>query len=109
MVEYNSWFAYVDSHGPGHCCPDAILTLPDGQIVVLEVKLSWVPEALPKLKGLYIPVLSHALGCDLQTLKPLVLVRSTKPAAPQSSFYLTKALLLPEPLLLWLGQGHIVL
>lgn len=56
------WFTYTDARGDGWCQTDFLIPAKDGVIFVLEAKLNWVSGAAPKLKNLYVPVVSKALG-----------------------------------------------
>lgn len=102
-IEHNPWFTFYDSCGIGNCCPDFILTTPQGLIIV-EVKLTWVEQALAKLNDLYLPVVSIALNAPV---KPLVICRNVTPMAPRASYTLGDALTSREPLLHWPSSGHI--
>jgi len=80
-VEYNPWFFYrLDDGNTGACCPDILLHDNElGIIWVLEVKYTWVPEAIEKLIDLYCPVVELALS---QITEPLVVVKRLTPDAP---------------------------
>lgn len=78
QAQHGLWFAFWDSRGPGYCSPDLVLDLPEATIVI-ECKLSWVPEAHSQILQLYLPVLEHARG------KPclgLVVVKHLSQGAP---------------------------
>jgi hypothetical protein len=55
------WFEFCDSAGHGWCQTDLLL-VGRQQVLVMEVKYSWVPDAQAKLAGLYLPVVQRALG-----------------------------------------------
>lgn len=57
---HGQWFSFVDANGPGYCQTDVLLGL-DGQVVVLECKLTEVEEARRQLMHLYLPVVGRAL------------------------------------------------
>lgn len=102
-LEHNPWFTFSDTYGTNNCCPDFLLWVNDG-IVVVEVKLSWVEVALPKLQDLYIPVVSRALGVSAI---PLVICRNLNSNAPVAKFSLREALVSSNKLLHWPNTGRI--
>ena len=59
-LEKNSWFQYRDENGPHACSPDFIFIY-DGMVIVIEVKVTWLPSAISKLRNLYIPVVNRIL------------------------------------------------
>jgi hypothetical protein len=80
-VEHTPWFDFADLFGVSACAPDFLLHGLDGRVTVVEVKLTWVPTALPKLNDLYIPVVELALG---KVARPLVIVKALTPEAPKT-------------------------
>lgn len=104
-VEHNPWFSFTDMNGFGSCCPDFLVWHQRYGIIIIEVKLTWVPEALPKLQELYMPVVGLALNT---VTAPLVICRTLIPQAPKASFSVEDALRGESPLLHWLGHGRIV-
>jgi len=52
---------YYDDNGPGMCCPDYVMKI-NGQVVILECKLTDCQEAYSQLGKLYIPVFTKMLG-----------------------------------------------
>lgn len=103
-MEHNPWFTFYDKFGPGNCCPDFLLFFQRG-IVIVEVKLTHVDVALAKLKDLYTPVVSCALG--MPTL-PLVICRNITPLSPTPCHSLFEAILSESKLLQWPSNGHIL-
>jgi hypothetical protein len=57
--EPEPWFRFVDGERTWHCCPDGILWLDKGPIIV-EFKLSHTYHAWRQLKKLYLPVVKAA-------------------------------------------------
>lgn len=60
-LEHNPWFSYRrDMAAAAYCVPDFIFlhTSPGGRpfLCVAEVKLTWIPDAAPKLREIYCPV-----------------------------------------------------
>lgn len=102
-LEHNPWFTFYDSYGAAHCCPDFLLYGSSG-IVVVEVKLTWIAEALDKLMDLYCPVVSVALGMPT---RPLVICRSLTPMSPKPKLTLREATSEQNNMLLWPMNGHI--
>jgi hypothetical protein len=103
LVEHNPWFEFQDELGVSTCCPDIILTA-DSKIIVIEVKLTWVPEAIEKLRGLYCPVVEYALAAEVF---PLIIVKNLRPDAPPVQDSVQRALESEMPILQWIGSGHI--
>jgi hypothetical protein len=108
LVERNPWFRYRKPDGTEHfCSPDILVTVrEDGYIAIVEVKLSWVPNVLDKVRNLYCPVVQRAL--DVPT-KGLVIVKNSGPGAPQANSRFMFALMSANPFLVWRGDGPIVL
>lgn len=102
---HGQWFHFIDGEGEAWCQPDFLLYDPSGVCFVLEVKLSWVPEAAPKLRGLYLPVVERALQ---RPARPIVVCRNVE-GAPAGQTVLTldaaksAACSGACPVLLWLG------
>lgn len=103
-LEHNPWFTFYDIHGIGNCSPDYLLYLENG-IVVVEIKLRWVDNALAKLEELYCPVVSNALGYPT---RPLVICRYLSPSSPPAQVTLRHALRDQHKLMLWPANGHIL-
>ncbi len=59
------WVQFCDANGEGFCCPDFVLKL-DGQVIILEAKLTDCKEAYSQLARLYIPVFQHLLRTDVE-------------------------------------------
>lgn len=96
-VVHNPWFAFEDASGSATCSPDFILWK-GAKLYVVEVKLTWVPEALPKLRGLYVPVLHKVFNVPIV---PFVIVRHSAPGAPPPVFTLSEAMNEFGSVLLW--------
>lgn len=58
---HGQWFKFCDANGNGWCQTDVLLLL-DGEVVVVECKLTDVDEAREQLRYLYLPVVSKALS-----------------------------------------------
>lgn len=58
---HGQWFEFIDSSGKARCQVD-VLVEGEALVLVIEAKLSWVPEAQAKLNGLYLPVVTKALA-----------------------------------------------
>lgn len=104
-LEHNPWFEYNNGSGIRICSPDGLLRLASDKIIVAEIKLTYVPEAIIKLRELYCPVVATALKCEAV---PLVIVKNLIPDAPPATDRLGMALSAKMPLLQWLGHGRIV-
>lgn len=79
-LEHNPWFQYNDLNGPHACSPDFILNFGD-RVVVIEVKVTWLPSAISKLRNLYLPVVSRILRPT--KIGGIVLCKNLTPEAPQ--------------------------
>lgn len=100
-LEHTPWFSFEDKYGPGTCSPDFLMFLDKG-IVIIETKLTWVPNALSKLEELYCPVVSCAFNAPV---RPLVICRSVTPQAPQPKLTLREAILADSQLMLYAMNG----
>lgn len=58
-VTHGQWFHYIDDSGPNWCQTD-IISSGRKETLVLECKLTWVPEAKPQISELYRPILAAA-------------------------------------------------
>lgn len=54
--KHGQWFEFEDQNGHGYCQPDFVRVVDDAA-VVLEAKLTWLPEAHQQIDLLYRPVL----------------------------------------------------
>lgn len=109
---HGQWFQFRDAAGLGWCQVDVFV---EGQreVLVMEVKYSWILEAHEKLERLYLPVVRMALG------KPtlgLVVARRLDPEMVRQRVLhaedLAQALALARrgrACLHWLGSGHRVM
>jgi hypothetical protein len=71
LAHHGQWFEFWDANGRGYCQPDIVFQT-GGNIYILEVKLTNILEAMEQLYGLYIPVVSKALG---QTARGIIVAR----------------------------------
>lgn len=102
------WFEFADVNGLGWCQPDVLLApWPGGPIVVVECKLSDVPESITQISALYRPVVCSALG------RPVFGLRIAKYLRPDSgqvvrslgeAFAVWERAPLALPLLHWSGR-----
>ena len=98
------WFVY---NGENYCAPDCLIVDSEFHfIIVIEIKYTYTPAAIEKLKELYCPVVAKAF--NLPT-KPLVLVKNLIPGCPIPAFSISSALLREIPLIQYLGTGKIKL
>ena len=108
--EHNPWFEYRSNKSDKWACvvPDCIVSL--GSIVyVIEVKLTYVPEAKEKLDKVYIPIVRAGL-CAMPYVKvfAVVIVRNLSPdARPRISRLADANGANSIPVLQWLGHGSI--
>lgn len=107
-IEHGPWFYYTTVEGfKSACQPDVLIHDDDlGFTIVVEIKNTWVPTALPKLRSLYCPVVAKALS---RNTRPVVLVRHLTPEAPKPFSTLYSCLDAKDPLIQWLGRGAIQL
>lgn len=103
-IEHNPWMSYRDASGTTQfCCPDGLIIDSKFEfILVLEIKLTWTPEATVKLQELYCPVVARALGVPA---KGLVICRNLLPDSPRPQSSLTFAAMSATPLYQWLGNN----
>lgn len=103
-AKHGTWFEYYDSNGHGFCQPDLFLRVGE-ELVILEVKYTWVPEAYAQIEKLYRPVLEAAFGLKTHGV---VVCKNLTPLAPKSTPSLEEAIRLSLrdrgfPLLHWLA------
>lgn len=104
-LEHNPWFRFHDTYGISLCSPDFLLHTNSGAIIIVEVKLTWVPVARHKLADLYCPVVGVATE---EMVTPLIIVRNLTRDAPIPKFTLQDALNSDERLLHWPDTGKIL-
>jgi len=98
LLEHNSWFTYGASENKDQICsPDFLLHFPD-KIYIIEVKLTWTPEARQKLDQLYSPIVAKALG---KPTSGFVLCRHLTPGAPKPVYTLSEIFMSPTQVLHW--------
>ncbi len=112
-LEHNPWFEYWSRWSKksklgaiGHCCPDIVVyELSQNRAIVIEVKLTYTPEALSKLRTLYCPVVECVTG--LKSV-PLVIFKNSvnDKRVFIGDFY--AAVNSAIPFYQWLGRGLIV-
>lgn len=100
------WFEFSDSNGRGQIAPDAIIIFGD-QIIVIEVKTTYVPIAITKLEGLYVPLVTLTTSGRLYGL---VICKNITPDAAHLIDRLTDTFRhsASTPVLQWLGHGPIL-
>lgn len=101
------WFSYADQTTAGLICsPDVILVdREEGFGVVIEIKTTYTPLALQKLRDLYCPVVTKALRLPT---RPVVVVKNLLPGCPPPKLTLISAIATQgDPLFQWIGQGPI--
>lgn len=104
-LEHNPWFTFSDVFGDSSCCPDFLLWRPEGGIVIVDAKLTWVPHALSKIVELYMPVIATALRARVS---PLVVVRNLTPETPQVRHTIREAMEYPVGVLQWFDNGPMI-
>lgn len=111
---HNPWFEYEGAMGKGVCIPDALLAVHKGEYagktIVLEVKRTYVPQAIDKLMNLYCPVVHKCFG---EAAVPMVICKHSAPGAPRAMPTFFGALQYGESfedgfaILQWLGAGKL--
>lgn len=128
LVEHNPWFLvrqqmdspYLPPHIPRYAeqayCPDILFTPPLslskslGDLIVIEVKRTYVLEAIEKLRAIYVPVVKKSMVDRKYTdVRALVVVQKLVPGSPHAAFTMREALALDPPLMQWIGTGPVVL
>lgn len=104
-LEHNPWFSYADRFGSGYCSPDFLLWRSAREVIIVEVKLTWVVAALGKIMELYKPVVEVALGV---TAEPLVIVRNLTLTAPPIAHTLRGVLENPITTLQYFDNGPMI-
>lgn len=105
-ANHGQWFEYETIDGQTHYCQtDALVSFLPDLMLVLELKYTLVPDAAIKLRGLYIPVVTTAMGL---TTYGAVVSRNLTPNPGPLAYSLTEALTLARtgliPTLHWVGQ-----
>ena len=107
--QHGIWFSFLDANGPGYCQPDVLLGI-DGEIIVLECKLTDVAEARKQLAYLYLPVVGRALG---KPCRGIVVVRHLTRETTLANVVTSMGQALKQasatyyPTLHWIGRGPI--
>lgn len=107
IIEREPWFEYRDSKSDKSmvCSPDLLaIDGEEGFVIVVEIKRTWVPGAIDKLRQTYCPVVSIALGLPT---RPLVVCKTLSPGCPRPSPTISFALISDDPVFHWLGRGSI--
>jgi hypothetical protein len=79
QLEHNPWFVYNDHGMIQHCCPDILVYQHDSpEVFVVEVKLTYTPEAARKLIDTYCPIVAAATGWRVV---PVIVYRNATPQA----------------------------
>lgn len=100
-----TWFRFCDDNGRGQAVPDCLIVFRDEFIILIEIKLKFVPEAIEKLEGLYKPVVEMALGLPAH---PLVICKYLTPEAEHlAECILTAIRTRKTSTLHWPGRGRI--
>lgn len=110
--ESEPWFRFqrLERFDSGHAVPDGLFTFADRQLVI-EIKLTYVPSAIPKLLQLYVPVVEKAYRLRVT---PLLICKNLNSAAADHPRVetLSDALASPQadgvPILHYLGSGPIL-
>ena len=89
-IKHNAFFQYqFEGESVRWCSPDVLINF-GNEIIVIEVKLTWVEGAMIKLVGLYCPVVSVAHGG--RKCCPVVVTKTLTSEAPTASLSLTDAI-----------------
>jgi hypothetical protein len=108
-LEVEPWFRFQDLNGPGQCVPDLLLHVQNITLII-EVKLTFVQDAMTKLAGLYIPVIMDATKKTLGQVRPLIICKNITPLTTNLIDNVHSAVYNYQPsipVLQWLGKGKI--
>lgn len=109
-VEEDQWFGFSDAAGGGLASPDVLVYTDTGALLIVEVKLSWTPAAVPQLYEFYLPILTRLQGTgdlNVERLAPLIITKNLSPGAPPAEFSIEKATTRRPSLLHWRGEGSL--
>lgn len=109
-AKHNPWFMFRDRNGLGYCSPDLVF-IASGLALVIECKLSDVPEARTQILQLYKPVLEMALGLPVRGLVLTKHINSNSTRVVDSwpnAMSLMQRDILVIPTLHWLGRSPII-
>lgn len=111
-AKHGQWWEFFDTNGHGYCQTDFLL-VHDGELFVIETKLTDIEGGRAQLEELYLPVIAVALA---RRVYGLVVSRSARGESQSSRLHhgLAPALAAsklggPPPSLLWLGHAPLVL
>jgi len=102
-ANHGQWYEFHDINGHGYCQPDIVFE-DEGQIIVIECKLSNYFQAYTQLNSLYKPVLQEVYRLPVRTL---VVMRSLRSDTPKKFVCtsLREALQMNgTPVIHWLGK-----
>lgn len=104
QVELEPWFRFWDASGQHKCSPDALFHFQD-KTLIIEAKLTWVPEAWDQLLKLYMPVVM--LHQSHLRIYPLIICKNLTPDSLCGVETLSEAFYHKNgvPCLNWLGRG----
>ena len=81
-VEHNPWFEYYDDENELRCAVPDFIFAKGSFTLVIECKLTFVPEAVTKLRELYVPLVEKISRRVPRTIvKPLVVCKTMSPLA----------------------------
>ncbi len=106
---HGQWFRFGDALGEAFCQTDVLLML-DGEVAILECKLTEVGDARRKLRELYVPVVQRALK---RPTKAIVVARYLTNESDREMICATLGVALRSasaeyfPTLHWIGRGPI--
>ena len=100
------WFAYEIRGRTKYCQPDVLVSFFPQAMLVLELKYTFVPEAITKMRELYLPVVSKAL--KVPTVGAIVVKNLTSGWIGPITHDLSEAFEVGKtgeiPILHWVGQ-----
>ena len=86
-VEHNPWFEYYDDENELRCAVPDFIFAKGSFTLVIECKLTFVPEAVTKLRELYVPLVEKISRRVPRTIvKPLVVCKTMSPLAEALPF-----------------------
>ncbi len=106
-LEHNPWFEY---YGRVYCPDILVYELSLSRIIVIEVKLTYTPMALAKLKSIYCPMVKSATVLERYKIFPLVICKNITSNVLNDLFFndsIHTAITSHHPVYLWPGFGPI--
>lgn len=65
---HGQWFKFLDNNGPGYCSPDILFQGPEGELFLVECKLTDWALADKQMEELYLPILKRLFFGEIRQI-----------------------------------------